>query len=290
MSPSLKKLLYFPVTKIIIGIAVCFVILVGVQNFIIKPIFYKIIPGKAIADTIRNYISVGVLLLSYLYLFRFYEKRKISELSVKQLPGEFIGGFMLGFSILSIVVLILYFLGHYRVIEISNYSYLLAPFSFLVIATLFEEVFFRLIIYRILENWLGTYLALFLICIIFTIPHLFNDHVSILAVFTILTFSFATSIMYNYTKRLWLPFAFHLGWNFALPFYGSNLSGIEDAGSIIKATFKGPVLLIGSQFGIEDSILSAIFLTILSVAFLYFSIKEKKILTGSIRYNNSKKQ
>jgi uncharacterized protein len=286
LNQSFKNVLYFPITKIIIGIGFCFAILVGVQNFITKPIFYKIMPTKAIADTIRNYISVVVLSLSYLYLFRFYEKRKITELSAKQLPGEFIGGFILGFSTLSLVILILYFFGYYNVINISNYSYLLAPFSFLVIAAFFEEIFFRLIIYRILEEWLGTYWALLLICIVFTIPHLFNDHVSVLAVLTILLFSFTTSIMYNYTKRVWLPFAFHLSWNFSQPFYGSNLSGVEDIGSIIKAKFEGPKLFIGSAFGIEDSIFSVIFLTILSITFLYFSIRKGKILTRKISYDN----
>jgi hypothetical protein len=43
-----------------------------------------------------NYISVAVLLISYYYLFRLYEKRKITELSTinfRELPGGFILGF-----------------------------------------------------------------------------------------------------------------------------------------------------------------------------------------------------
>jgi membrane protease YdiL (CAAX protease family) len=281
MNLSFRKLLNFPVSRIVIGTVFCFGILVGVQNFITKPVFYKIMPTKTIADTIRNYISVAVLLLSYLYLFRYYEKRKITELSAKQLPKEFIGGFILGFSILSLVILILYFFGYYKAIGISDYSFLLAPFSFLVIAALFEEVFFRLIAYRILEEWLGTYWALFVIVILFTVPHLFNNHVSVLVVLTILLFSFAVAIMYTYTRRLWLPFAFHLGWNFAQPFYGSNLSGEEGIGSLIKARFQGPAVFNGSAFGIEGSIFTVIFLTILSATLLYFCTRDNKILKSN---------
>ncbi|MGH2566384.1 MAG: hypothetical protein ACRDE5_17835, partial [Ginsengibacter sp.] len=90
--------------------------------------------------------------------------------------------------------------------------------------------------------------------------------------------------MYTYTKRLWLPFAFHLGWNFAQPFYGSNLSG-EKTSHIINAVFKGPPLLIGSEFGIEDSIFSLIFLLLLCLLFLYLSIKSRKIVKRSKNYS-----
>lgn len=283
MNKSLKKLLYFPITRIIIGLVVCFALLTGVQNFISKPVIYTIIPAKQIANAIINYISVAVLLLSYSCLFRFYEKRKIRELSTQKIVKELAGGFALGFSVLSLVILILYTLGFYSIINISNFSFLLAPLSFLVMAALLEEVFFRLIIYRILEEWAGTYWALLLISLVFTIPHLANNNVSVLSVFLLLIFGFTHGIMYTYTKRLWLPFAFHLGWNFAQPFYGSNLSGMEDTGAIIKATYKGPELLTGSNFGIEDSIFSILFLLITGIIFLLLCIKEGKMIKSKIK-------
>ena len=277
MNQSLKRVIDFPITRIILGIGICLLVLIGVQNFITKPIFQNLIPSKPITDTIINYISVAVLLASYYYLFRFYEKRKITELSTKNFFKELVGGFILGFSMLSIVILVLYLLGYYEILSFSGFSYFLAPFSFLVIAALIEEIFFRAILYRILENWLGTFIALFIISILFELPHIFNDNVTILSVLLGLLFGFAHGIMYTYTKRIWLPFAFHLGWNFAQPFYGSNLSGLEDVGAIFKAKFNGPELITGSIYGIEDSILSIILLLGICILFLYLSIKEHKI-------------
>ncbi|MDO6433501.1 CPBP family intramembrane metalloprotease [Flavitalea sp. BT771] len=287
MNKPFKKLLYFPVTKIILSTAICFAMLVGVQNFISKPVFYAIIPAKYIADTMVNYVSVAVLLVSYFYVFRVYEKREIKELSTKKLPAELFGGFIFGFSVLSVVMLILYVLGYYSIISISNFSYLLAPFSLLVVAALIEEIFDRLIIYRILEDWMGTYWALLLMSILFMIEHLANDNISVLSIFLILSFGFAHGTMYLYTKRLWLPFAFHLGWNFAQPFYGSNLSGIEDIGTIIKASYEGPELLIGSRFGIEDSVLSILFISIIGIVFLQLSRKEGKIIRRKKSHSKS---
>lgn len=280
MKPTLKKIIHFPIVKIVLGIAICLGVLIGIQNLVTKPIVYYLIDSKPIGDAIINYFSVIVLLLSYFYFFKLFEKREIKELSKTNLKTELFGGFLFGFLVLSFVILILYLLGYYSIDGISDLSYLLAPFSFLVLAALIEEVFFRLIIYRIIEKWIGTYLALLLISIIFTVPHLFNDNVTLLSVLLLLTFGFAHSIMYTYTKRLWLPFAFHLGWNFAQPFYGSNLSGTEEE-HIINSTFDGPVLLIGSEFGIEDSILSIILLLTVCIIFLRLSIKQKKIVKRS---------
>ncbi|MGB5820684.1 MAG: CPBP family intramembrane glutamic endopeptidase [Saonia sp.] len=285
MNQSLKNVLYFPITKIILGIGICLSVLIAFQNFISKPIFQYIIPSKSISDAIINYISVSVLLFTYFFLFRFYEKREITELSKKNLFKELLGGFVLGFSILSLVIFVLYLLGYYEVISFLGYSYFLAPFSFLVIAALMEEIFFRAILYRILENWIGTYIALFIISILFELPHVFNDNVTLLSVVLGLLFGFAHGIMYTYTQRIWLPFAFHLGWNFAQPFYGSNLSGIEDVGSIIKATFNGPELITGSIYGIEDSILSILLLLLVCIVFLFLSIKEGKIKRLKTNYN-----
>lgn len=286
MNQSIKNVINFPITKIILGIISCLTIILVVQNLVTKPIFYRLILSKEIADVIINYTSVIVLCIAYFYFYKIYEKKDTNELSLKYFPKEFLGGLVLGFSLLSVVIGFLYSLGYYEIIEISNFKFLLAPLSSLVIAALIEEVFFRLIFYRILENWLGTYTALTILALAFEIPHLGNDNVTILSVLLGLIFGFAHGIMYTYTKRLWLPFAFHLGWNFAQPFYGSNLSGIEDIGYIIKAKFQGLELLTGTIYGIEDSILSIILLFVVSIAFLYLSIKEGKIIK---RKHNTKK-
>lgn len=39
MNVTIKRVLYFPITKIIIGIVVCFSLFVVIQNFVLKPFF-----------------------------------------------------------------------------------------------------------------------------------------------------------------------------------------------------------------------------------------------------------
>ena len=98
MTQSLKKILDFPITKIILGITVCFSLFVVIQNFVSKPLFYSIIEDKNIADPLIHLVSFMVLLSSYYFLFRWYEKREIKELSIKYLLKEMFGGFVIGFS------------------------------------------------------------------------------------------------------------------------------------------------------------------------------------------------
>lgn len=278
MNVSMQRVFYFPITRMILGIGICLGLFVGVQQFISKPVLNSFLSTKPVVSTITNYISVGILLYGYYTLFKWYEKRKITELAVKNIGIELAGGFLFGFGVLALVVFILYANGNYHITAFSGFSFMLAPFSMLVVAALVEEIFFRLIIYRIFENWLGTFAALFIISFAFEIPHLFNSNSTILSFILGLIFGFTHGIMYTYTKRIWLPFAFHLGWNFAQPFFGSNLSGLEDVGTIFKSAFNGPQILTGTAYGIEDSVISIILLSIIAIVFLHLSIKEGKIV------------
>lgn len=277
MVVSFKKVLYNPITKIILGITICFSLFVGVQNLISKPLFYSFIQNKNIADPIIHCISFLVLIFGYFYFFRFYDKREIPELSIKQLPKEMFGGFSLGFFTISLSIFILYKLGYYQFLSISTENYSIKLFMTLVVAALIEDLFHRALILRELENWLGTHIAIILVMIIET-WHIFNPNATLFSFFVSLCWGFTMSMLFVYTKRVWLPFFFHLGWNFSQPFYGSNLTGLDDMGKIIHSKFEGPVLFTGGAVGIEDSIITVSLLLSIGIFFYYRAIKEGKII------------
>lgn len=277
MNASLKRVLYFPVTKIIIGIGVCFLLFVVIQNFVSKPFLYMIIQDKGIADPIIHFVSVLVLLLGYYYLFRLYDNRKITELSLKYLPKDMFGGFALGFLTISLSVSILYFLDYYQFYAITTDHYSIRLFGLLVVAALIEDLFFRGIIIRECENWLGTNITL-VIGMLFETDHLFNPNANLFSVFFILVWGFTMSMLYVYSKRIWLPFFFHVGWNFAQPFYGSHLTGLDDMGSIIQSEFIGPELFTGGAVGVEGSIFTTVFLLLTGIILYVLAKKEGKII------------
>jgi uncharacterized protein len=281
MNQSIKKIFYFPITKIILGIVVCFSLFVVIQNFVLKPFFYSIIQDKSIADPIIHCFSFIVLLAAYYYLFRFYDKRKITELSIKYLLKEMFGGFILGFSTISLAIFILYLLGYYQVISISIEHYSVKFFTVLMFAALVEDLFHRGLIVRVFENWLGTNLTL-VIAMLIEMQHIFNPNSNLFSLFFYLIWGFTMAMMFVYTKRIWLPFFFHLGWNFSQPFYGSNLTGTNEMGSIIQSKFNGPELLTGGAVGIEGSIFTASFLLLIGLTLYYFAKREGKIVKSKL--------
>ena len=281
MNVTIKRVLYFPITKIIIGIVVCFSLFVVIQNFVLKPFFYSIIQDKNIADPIIHCFSIIVLLAAYYYLFRLYDKRKITELSIKYLLKEMFGGFILGFSTISLSIFILYLLGFYQAISITTAHYSIKFFTVLMFAALVEDLFHRGLIIRECENWLGTNLTI-VIGMLVEMQHIFNPNSNLFSLFYYLIWGFTMGMMFIYTKRIWLPFFFHLGWNFSQPFYGSNLTGLNDMGSIIQSKFNGPELLTGGAAGIEGSIFTASFLLIIGIVLYYLTKKEGKIVKSKL--------
>ena len=281
MNVTIKTVLYFPITKIIIGIVVCFGLFVSIQNFVLKPFFYSIIQDKNIANPIIHCASILVLLGSYFFLFRLYDKRKITELSLKHLPKEMFGGFLLGFLTISLSIFILYLLGYYQVIGITTTNYPVKLFTTLLVAALIEDLLHRGLIVREMENWLGTHVAI-VIGMLVELQHIFNPHSNLFSFFYYLIWGFTMGMMFIYTKRIWLPYFFHVGWNFAQPFYGSNLTGLDNMGSIIQSSFNGPELLTGGAVGIEDSIFTALFLLLIGITLYYLAKKEGKIVKSKL--------
>ena len=136
-----------------------------------------------------------------------------------------------------------------------------------------EELVFRGLVYRIIEDWKGSGIALIVSSIIFQLPHFTNPNEALLPAILGILFGLATAVMYAYTRRLWLPFAFHFGWNIAQPALGTTLSGIGDFDLLVDAKLNGPELLTGSAFGIEDSLMSMLVLVILFWIFYQKIIK-----------------
>ncbi len=173
MNVTIKRVMYFPITKIIVGIVVCFSLFVVIENFVLKPFIYSIIQDISIADPIIHCVSSIALLVSYYYLFRLYDKRKITELSIKYLPKEMFGGFIFGFLTISLSIFILYLLGYYKAISISTIHYSIKFFTVLIIAALVEDLFHIGLIVRVCENWLGTNIAI-VIGMLVELQHIFN--------------------------------------------------------------------------------------------------------------------
>ena len=262
-SSLFEKILFHPITKIVLG-TIAIVLVIGlVKTFITKPLFLAIIPAEEIAIFITASFSTLLMIVVYYFLLKYYEKRPFTEFAPEFIGKELFGGFLLGFGVIGLEVLILYFLGFYEVVSINSFYAFIPSIALIMGGVMLEELVFRGLVYRILEDWKGSGIALIVSSIIFQLPHFTNPNEALLPAILGILFGLATAVMYAYTRRLWLPFAFHFGWNIAQPALGTTLSGIDEFDLLVDAKMNGPELLTGSAFGIEDSLMSMLVLIIL---------------------------
>ena len=61
-----------------------------------------------------------------------------------------------------------------------------------------------------MENWLGTNVAI-VIGMLVELQHIFNPNSNLFSFFYYLIWGFSLAMMFIYTKRIWLPYFFHIG-------------------------------------------------------------------------------
>jgi membrane protease YdiL (CAAX protease family) len=229
---------------------------------------------------IRFSLNSVVLLGTYHILFRYYEKRSITELRLKNLPREGLSGFVLGIIAVSLIVLILAIMGCYEVLSISSQiSILVYPLVVLAFLSIYEEILFRGIFYRITEESLGTNWALFASFLLFGGVHLTNDNANMISVLSAGMGGVLLSVMFSLTRGLWLPIFFHWGWNFTQVFYGLTVSGTDEFISygFFQSAVEGSELITGGAFGPENSVVTIGMVFILSVGLYYFASRKGEL-------------
>ncbi len=103
------------------------------------------------------------------------------------------------------------------------------------------------------------------------------------------------SILYAISNNIWLPYAFHIGWNYIQGISGLNVSGVEGIDGLFKATLSGDKVMTGGNFGIEASVVTIVATCILLIILYLYRINkvcipyevatEKKTFTkGTIRW------
>ena len=121
-----QRIFYFPLTRIILGGIVCFLVIFIFNSLLFRPVL-DLFPLTEDAERMIRFTMIPVVLFgTYHILFKYYEKRSISELKWKNLPVEGLSGFALGIIAVSFIVLILAITGYYKVLSLSSNILILA--------------------------------------------------------------------------------------------------------------------------------------------------------------------
>jgi uncharacterized protein len=273
------KIFHFPITKIIISILVLTSLVLIVQKA--SQIILKSVElGADIKSLIEGILISAVALAIYIYLFKFYEKRKIEELSLAHFWLNAVYGFFTGFIILSVTIWVMYIYKAYTIVAINPISFLLPALAMAISSAIFEELLFRGIIFRIIEGKLGSIWALLISSSVFGIAHLANENSSLFSAIAItVEAGILLGAAYIYSKNLWLPIFIHFAWNFSEGgIYGAIVSGNGLSKRLITCKISGPDLLTGGTFGPENSLQALILGLVTGLLFLWIAKKQQKIV------------
>ena len=111
-------------------------------------------------------------------------------------------------------------------------SYLGLTLVFACFTAVYEEIVFRGFLFRIVEEELGSWLALAISSIAFAVAHLGNPlHQSLASVAPQIALGVALAAAYMLTRKLWMSIGIHWAWDFILLAISGGLLTFSDASS-----------------------------------------------------------
>lgn len=202
-------------------------------------------------------ILAATALGAYSAYVKVIERRPVTELSRPGAVREFGSGVLLGAGLFTLTLTVLALLGVYRVTGVGTWVGVLAVLAASINAGIVEEIFFRGIFFRIVEEGLGSWTALSLSALFFGFTHLGNPNATVFgAVAIALEAGVLLAAAYMLTRRLWLAMGLHIAWNFTQGgVFGSAVSGHASDG-LLRGELRGPELLAGGPFGAEASVVA----------------------------------
>jgi len=275
---AIGKIIQFPFTRIII--AILFLIPAAtLHNFLYdyfisdldKPLYYIILNSERIINFI-------LFIISYRLFIKYIERRPAVELSSQKVLPELGGGLAIGGGLVLLMVIPMAVLGYYKISGFDSGGWLLNGVFRFGMGSFIEELVFRLIIFRLLEEITGSWLALALISLLFGLMHLGNDNATLWTSAAIAIEDLLLVGAFIYTRRLWLVWGLHFGWNyFQDGVFGMPNSGMTEMPSWINPTVSGPDWFTGGTFGIEASYLVVFFTAAAGIFILYKAVKKNQI-------------
>ncbi|RME38635.1 MAG: NUDIX domain-containing protein [Thermoflexia bacterium] len=119
-----------------------------------------------------------------------------------------------------------------------------------------EEVVFRGYLQRLFSAWKGPAVGIAVSSVLFAVFHMWNPHITPLALVNIGLAGVAFALAVEWTGTLWLATGYHFAWNlFQGSVLGLPVSGMAWEGLLTLPT-DGPALLTGGSFGPEGGLLA----------------------------------
>jgi membrane protease YdiL (CAAX protease family) len=267
----LRKVLLFPLTRIVIGI-----VLAGIGSSVVGVFRLPLLASAP--------LSILAILGAYLVVGKLIERRSLAELGVapRRIPRDLVVGFLGGVLLFSAVVGLLAASGCYRVLGLDGGPRALGRgLAFFLAPALGEEIIARGLLFRILEEWVGSWAAIVVSAVLFGFAHIANPHATPLAAIAIaIEAGVLLAALYMVSRSIWLVTGLHWAWNVCEgPLYGTAVSGLEKVPHAVSSVTSGPERWTGGAFGPEAGLAALFACTAVSIPMLILAKRKGQLLS-----------
>jgi len=273
-----RRIVDFPLVAMVIGVLVI-VIALTLAGAIAK----FAVPGAAVASlsyqTVFYLVAIPVLILLYVFVIAKLGRRPRNDLRDSKAIKRGLIGLAAGGLIFSAVVAVAAAMGVYRIVGPGDTSGMVAALlGSALFPAISEEMLFRGVLFRWLEEFGGSWVALILTSAFFGAGHLLNPNASTIAAVGIaVEAGVMLGAAYMLTRSLWLPMGIHAAWNFTQgEIYDIPVSGMPVHG-VVDARLCCNPLLTGNGFGLEASLIAMIIATLFGLWLLWLAIKRGEL-------------
>lgn len=220
-----------------------------------------------------------IAIRGYIFVFRWYDKRRIHELSAATLSKNAVAGLLTGIGLQALFILVIYLGGTFSVMKVNPVSSLISPFAFALTAGFVAEIIMIGIVFRLLEQQTGTAIALLIFVVLFAILHANAKGATVISVgATAMQAGLMLPAAYVYSRSLWLPIFLHLGWDFAEPgIFGGINTSTSLADGLLTTKIVGNSLLTGGESGPQGSLSALLLCLLLGLAFLMLAVRKNNL-------------
>jgi len=274
-----KRILQFPLVRMIIGMLVCLGVGAGGWELTGLLLHHTALHDQDI-ELFSGIVLAILIIISYIALFSRYEKRKVKELSAKHLTKNILGGILLGAGLQALIMLVMYLRRDFVILSVNPFVTVLPLIVLMSTAAITVEVLFIGIIFRITETWLGSWMAIAILTVLFWILHFFTPEGSWIASWGIsMHAGFLLGAAYIFSRSLWLPIAIHFAWDFT----SARIFGATEHGNIAEKTWlvsriSGPDWITGGFYGPQGSLQGALLCMTVGILFMIWNQRKNKIV------------
>ncbi|WP_433652875.1 CPBP family intramembrane glutamic endopeptidase [Micromonospora zamorensis] len=238
------------------------------------------VEGNDLLTLLLGLSTAVVAVLVYGWVVRRTERRSVTELARSGAGARITRGAVIGFAMFAAVIVNIAFVGDYDINGLGSVTGAVALLGFMAAAAVTEELLFRGVLFRVIEERTGTWIALLLTGVVFGLMHLLNPDASLWgAVAIAVEAGFMLAACYAATRNLWVPIGLHFGWNFAAGgIFSVVVSGNGESDGLLDTSMSGPALVTGGDFGPEGSLYTVAAGVALTVVFMWLAHRRGHIV------------